>query len=242
METHLATWELCSSNPAQCCSALCGKQDHIWEAGLPGMTEIRTTWYFTFYFGFPLNLVHFNALFFLRLWVLMMQKHSSVAMFFQRKSMYSKCWALNSVHVCLQAYCCLIAIVSSFSGHDLQPHNESGKTCQILLAPRLCNLLFPRCSPDSSFSHPKHRSQQVTNDSWKVKHYQKLHETLSKRTFIYNSPSEPGKLCIPSVPENGEKICSSNHHQKLHKSIHILEYLHSDLQHLEFSIQNGWWI
>lgn len=36
-------------NPAQCCSALCGKQDHIWEAGLPGMTEIRTTWYFTFY-------------------------------------------------------------------------------------------------------------------------------------------------------------------------------------------------
>lgn len=26
------------------------------------MTEIGTTWYFTFYFGFPLNFVHFNAL------------------------------------------------------------------------------------------------------------------------------------------------------------------------------------
>lgn len=64
METYLATLELCSSNPAQCCSAFHGKQDHIWEAGLPGMTEIGTTWYFAFYFGFPLNLVHFNALVF----------------------------------------------------------------------------------------------------------------------------------------------------------------------------------
>lgn len=178
--------------------------------------------------------------FVLRFWVLMMQKHSSAAIFFQRKSTYSKCWAPNSVHVCLQAYCCLIAIVSSFSGHDLQHHNESGKTCQVLLAPRLCNLLLPRCSPDSSFSQPRHRSQQFTNDSWKVKHYQKLCEALSKRTFIYNSPSKTGKLCVPSVPKSGEKICSSNRHQELHKP--ILEYLHSDLQHLELSVQNGWWI
>lgn len=133
------------------------------------MTEIGTTHCFTFCFRFPLHLVIFNPLFcsealgfddaktFL--------KHS-VASFLHWKSMYSKCWVLNSMHMCLQAYCCLIAVVSSFSGHDLHHHNESGKTYQILLAPWLCNLIFPCCSPESSSSHPKHRrSQQVTNDS-----------------------------------------------------------------------------
>lgn len=76
------------------------------------MTEIGTTWYFTFYFGFPLNLVHFNALLFLRLWVLMMQKHSSVAIFFQRKGMYSKYWALSMCACKLTAVSLLLSPLS----------------------------------------------------------------------------------------------------------------------------------
>lgn len=242
MEIYLATWELCSSNPAQCCSALCGKQDHIWEAGLLRKTEIGTTWYLAFYFGFLLNLVHCNALFFPEALGFDDAKTFLCCHIFSKdehvfKMLGIKLGAFVLASLLLSHCYCFLFLRTWPSAPQWIRKNLSNPPSSPTV-----QFAVPCCSPDSSFSHPKHRSQQVTNDSWKVKHYQKLRETLSKRTFIYNSPSEAGKLCIPSLPKNAEKICSSNWHQKLHKSIHTLEYPHSDLQHLELSVQDGWWV